>query len=89
MFTLAKHLFCLSLWISVANYADPGASKVYSIFIPPPSWEMIDAKALSPKVVAGFVKKGKAGFCPSMNLSVEKVDLPLHKYIEEVKKLMK
>lgn len=48
---------------------------------------MIDAKALSPKVVVGFVKKSKAGFCPSMNLSIEQVDLPLHKYIQEVKKL--
>jgi len=48
---------------------------------------MIDAKALSPRVLAGFVKKSKAGFCPSMNLSIEQVDLPLHKYVQEVKKL--
>ncbi len=48
---------------------------------------MIDAKALSPRVLAGFVKKSKAGFCPSMNLSIEQVDLPLQKYVQQVKKL--
>ena len=87
MLKLTKHLVCLSIWLTVACYAEPDSSKVYSIFIPPPNWEMIDAKALSPKVVVGFVKKSKAGFCPSMNLSIEQVDLPLHKYIQEVKKL--
>ena len=79
--------FYLSLLLGVGSCAESSESKIHSIFIPPPNWEIIDAGSLSPKVVAGFVKKSKAGFCPSMNLSIEQVDISLHKYVQEVKKL--
>ncbi|MBM3207976.1 MAG: hypothetical protein FJZ57_05150 [Chlamydiae bacterium] len=56
-------------------------------FTPPENWELVDPKLLSPSVIVGYVDKSKIGFLPSMNLAVEKVNVSLSKYVQEVKKL--
>lgn len=63
------------------------SQKVYPFFIPPQDWEIVDVTSLSPKVIIGFMEKDKKGFCPSMNLAIEKVNVSLNEYVKAVKKL--
>jgi hypothetical protein len=78
-------------FFSVALYAEEGASsptpQAYPFFIPPENWEIVETRFLSPKVLIGFMEKGKKGFCPSMNLAIEKVNVSLNEYVQAVKKL--
>lgn len=51
------------------------------LFTPPPKWEIADPKTLTSRVQIGFLTKAKKGFCPSLNLSSEPVDLSLDQYV--------
>lgn len=62
------------------------SAEVHCIFTPPPYWEIADPKMLSKRTLLGFLDKRKSGFCPSINLTTEAVDLPPQKYLEIVKK---
>ena len=54
------------------------------LFTPPPKWQIADPEMLSPRVQIGFLTKGKQGFCPSINLSSEAVNLSLEEYVKVV-----
>lgn len=56
-------------------------------FAPPEGWLLTDPKYLAPNVRIGFLRKGKKEFCPSLNLAVEKVNVPIEKYLAAVKKI--
>jgi len=75
--------FFLSLLRPSALFAEKAP-----LFTPPPKWEIADPKTLSPRVQIGFLTKGKKGFCPSLNLSSEPVDIPLEQYVAVVTSLL-
>lgn len=54
---------------------------VHCLFNPPPKWEIADPKTPSKRVIASFVDKSKSGFCPSINLTHEKVSIPTEEYL--------
>ena len=57
------------------------------IFTPPLGWEIGQLKNPSPHIKIGFIGKGSTDFRPSINLSVEEVDVPLKEYVTAVKEL--
>jgi hypothetical protein len=69
----------------------PAAEKkeacVYSFFIPPKEWLIADPKVFAPSVQAGFIGKNRKGFCPSINLAIEEVEMPIGEYLKVVKQL--
>lgn len=79
--------FFSAVQCSGEEYSSPHSLKAYPFFIPPKDWEIVDAHSLSPKVVIGFMEKDKKGFCPSMNLAIEKINVSLNEYVKAVKKL--
>lgn len=56
-------------------------------FTPPEGWLLTDPKFLASNVKIGFLRKGKKEFCPSLNLAIEKVNVPIEKYLAAVKKI--
>ena len=58
----------------------------HCLFTPPPSWEIADPKTPSKRVIVGFVDKSKSGFRPSLNLTRERVTIPLDEYLAIVQK---
>ncbi len=56
-------------------------------FTPPVDWQEVDAKYLAPSVKSGYLCKGKKGFCPSLNLAVEKIVSDQEHYLKSVKKI--
>ena len=62
-------------------------AKEVCVFTPPEEWLLVDPAHLSPRVKIGFMTKSKGGFCPSLNLATEEVNLSLEEYIQAVKKL--
>ncbi len=56
-------------------------------FAPPAGWAAAHPKNLSPHVQIGFVSPKISTFRPSINLALEKVDLPLREYLKAVKKI--
>lgn len=58
-------------------------------FIPPEKWSTVAPEALSPLVKVGFVGPAQQGFCPSINLAIEKVKCSLQEYLDVVKKIHK
>jgi len=55
-------------------------------FIPPPKWEIADPQMLSKRTIIGFLDKRKSGFCPSINLTKERVTIPMEEYLSIVQK---
>lgn len=68
-------LFCASLQAS------------FAYFLPPSDWELADPSTLSPHVLVGFIGKSKNGFCPSLNLAEEDVEISMEEYLQVVKKI--
>ncbi|MDN3506598.1 MAG: hypothetical protein P0S96_05150 [Simkaniaceae bacterium] len=58
----------------------------FCLFSPPDGWEIADAKTPSKRAVVGFVDKRKSGFCPSLNLTQEKISIPIQEYLAIVQK---
>lgn len=58
----------------------------YCLFNPPPDWEIADPNIPSRRVSVGFVDQSKSGFCPSMNLTHEKITVSLKEYLSIVQK---
>lgn len=54
-------------------------------FTPPQGWEIADPQTLSSRVKIAFLKNIGTGFCPSMNLAVEKTSVSLSEYLKAVK----
>lgn len=55
--------------------------------VPPKGWDLADPKFLSKSVQIAFLKKRATGFCPSLNLAVEKVNVSLPEYLKAVKNI--
>lgn len=58
----------------------------FCLFSPPEGWEIADSKMPSRRAVIGFVDKRKSGFCPSLNLTQEKMTIPISEYLAIVQK---
>lgn len=58
----------------------------HCLFTPPPSWELADPDMPSRRALVGFIDKKKSGFCPSINLTYERVNLPVSQYLKIVEK---
>jgi hypothetical protein len=54
-------------------------------FHPPKGWECSDPHSLSSHVKIAFFKKSAKGFCPSINLSIEKTSVSLNEYLKAVR----
>lgn len=59
---------------------------LHCLFTPPDGWEIADPKMPSKRAIVGFVDKSKSGFCPSLNLTHEKVTIPMKEYLAIVQK---
>lgn len=75
---LLLFFFCSLSWI--------GFSETQCYFIPSSDWKLADPKTLSKRTIIGFIDTKKSGFCPSINLTQEKVSIPLKEYLEVVRK---
>lgn len=71
-------LLLFSSFLSAAEYA---------FFTPPKKWEIVDPKALSPRVKMGFVGSTRKELRPSLNLAVEEVALDTNEYVAAVRKV--
>ena len=58
----------------------------HCLFTPPSNWEIADPKTPSKHSIVGFIDKSKSGFCPSINLTYEKVTIPTEEYLAIVAK---
>ncbi|NGX38022.1 MAG: hypothetical protein K1000chlam2_01191 [Chlamydiae bacterium] len=58
----------------------------HCLFSPPSDWEIADSKTPSKRIIVGFVDKSKSGFRPSLNLTYERVTIPLNEYLAIVQK---
>ncbi len=56
-------------------------------FQPPSDWECVCPKNLSEHVQVGFLGKSKTDFRPSINLSIEEVDLSLMAYVKLIREI--
>ncbi len=56
-------------------------------FAAPKHWTSVDPKLLLPSVKISFLKEGEKGFCPSINLAVEKIEIKESAYLKIVKKM--
>ncbi len=56
-------------------------------FVPPKDWKKVDSEHLPASVKSGYLCKGEKGFCPSLNLAVEKVKSTQEQYIKSVRKI--
>jgi hypothetical protein len=61
------------------------SSETVCYFKPPPEWSLADPSLLSKRVKIAFLGKGKKGFYPSINLTIEEVDVSLAEYVKAVK----
>ncbi|GEM_PF-393384 len=61
------------------------SSSLLCFFTPPPGWEIADPRSHSSRVKMAFLKSSHSGFCPSINLAVEKTDVSLSEYLKAVK----
>ncbi len=58
----------------------------HCLFTPPSSWEIADPKTPSKRAVVSFVDKSRSGFCPSLNLTYEKVTITTQDYLKIIEK---
>lgn len=58
----------------------------HCLFTPPANWEISDPKMPSKRAIVGFVDKRKSGFCPSINLTFERVEISPEEYLAIVQK---
>jgi hypothetical protein len=58
-----------------------------SMFTPPKAWSLVDDSLLAPHVKVGFFTKSKQEFCPSINLSEEKITITFKQYLKAVQKI--
>ena len=58
-----------------------------SMFTPPKEWALVDESLLAPRVKVGFFTKSKQEFCPSINLSEEKISITPKQYLKAVQKI--
>lgn len=80
--TLALLLLATSFFFPASIFSEEN----YCYFKPPKEWELAQSKNLHGSVKIGFLtKSASSGFCPSLNLATEKVDIPLEAYIKAVK----
>ncbi|MBY0530019.1 MAG: hypothetical protein K2P51_07490 [Rhabdochlamydiaceae bacterium] len=59
----------------------------FCYFLPPKGWDIVDPRTLSPRVQISFFKKKSEGFCPSINLAIEHVDISQSEYLKAVKNI--
>jgi hypothetical protein len=59
----------------------------FCYFLPPKGWDIVDPRTLSPRVQISFFKKKSEGFCPSINLAIENVDISQSEYLKAVKNI--
>ncbi len=74
-------LFLFSLFCPFFAHAS------YCYFHPPKGWLAANPESLSPRVQIGFLGKNKKGFCPSLNLALEEVQVSLAEYLKAVKQI--
>jgi hypothetical protein len=74
-------LFFLLLLCPLLAHASHG------YFNPPKDWLIADPALLSPRVQIGFICKTKKGFCPSLNMATEEVEVSLDEYLKAVKNI--
>jgi hypothetical protein len=56
-------------------------------FTPPQGWEIADPKKLSSRVKIAFLTNTGKGFCPSLNLAIEKTSSSLTDYLKAVRSI--
>ncbi len=76
IFFLGLACLCLSLM---------QAKEPIPYFTPPSDWMVTDPQFLTGTVKIGFLSKGKKGFCPSLNLAVEKGCTSQKEYLQTLK----
>lgn len=74
-------LFLFALIVPTLSFA-----KQVAIFTPPKGWEMTDPRAHINQVEIGFVDKSKSGFCPSLTLTKETIQVTPQEYLAIVQK---
>lgn len=57
------------------------------LFVPPPSWQYAEPKNGSSYIQASFFGRGSTQFRPSINLSMEEIDISLKEYVKAVKEI--
>lgn len=67
--------------------ADLEQPQVFSYITPPKGWEIANPKFLAKSVQIAFLKKSLSGFCPSINLAVEKSNLSLPEYLNVIRQI--
>ncbi|MBS0652996.1 MAG: hypothetical protein JSR39_05645 [Verrucomicrobia bacterium] len=67
--------------------ADVEQPQVFSYITPPKGWEIANPKFLAKSVQIAFLKKSGSGFCPSINLAVEKSNLSLPEYLNVIRQI--
>ncbi len=60
---------------------------LFCYFIPPQGWEINDPRILSSRIQISFFKKKSEGFCPSINLAIESIDVSQTDYLKAVKQI--
>jgi hypothetical protein len=60
-------------------------SECQCYFVPPENWDIADPTTLSPAVKIAFLTKSSKGFCPSINLAIEKTHVSINEYLKAVK----
>lgn len=79
---LPRSLFAVEKQIS-----EKEQQQVFSYITPPIGWEIADPKFLAKSVQIAFLKKSGAGFCPSVNLAIEKSNLSLSEYLNVIRQI--
>jgi len=57
----------------------------FCLFTPPQGWELSDPRNPALQVQIAFLKNTGKGFCPSINLAVEKTNVSMTEYLKAVK----
>ncbi len=81
-----RNVLCLTLGLITAIHGTAPEPLCY--FAPPIGWEITDPTTLSQSVQISFFKK-QQGYCPSINLAIEKTDASQSEYLDAVKSIHK
>jgi len=73
-----------SLIIPFCLFSEPAP---IPLFDPPAGWECALPEKISPCIQIGFLGTGSTSFRPSINLSIEEIDVGLKEYLKAVKEI--
>src|ERR1700722_2037560 len=77
----------LSFFFCLSSLQGEEKKSLEPLFLPPKGWHKNPSDLPSSRVKISFFTKAKKEFCPSINLTEEKVSIPINQYIKAVQKL--